>query len=230
MKIKNKNDYMNKLLKVLIIFFIYLIYNYVFSKIGDFLHINNQILINFLADIFFFILIVCLYRQNIKKDLKKLKTKKYQGKIIKKVLFGVLLIFILNVVMGILTEVLVPNLPFDSNRILTQRLFSVSNIYTIFKTMVFASIAEELLFRESINDVISNKILFIIISSLIYTVFNFIYVGFNDNYLFAHFLVYLLPALLLSYLYIKNDSNIVILILIKFFYNLIPLTILLLGI
>ena len=136
----------------------------------------------------------------------------------------IIILFVFNIMMGALTELLAPNAELDSN---TEALHSLSNIsifYTLFKTMVFGTIAEELLFREAVHDVVKNKWLFILISSIIYTLINFAWTGFTGDTVGIDILVCFLPALIFSYAYYKNNSNIFILILIKFVYNIIPVT------
>ena len=108
---------------------------------------------------------------------------------------------------------------FDSN--------TLNLTYKIFKTMVFAIVAEELIFRESISDVIKNKWVFILVSASVYTLINFAFVGFSSKTIVLDILSYFLPALLFSYAYTKYNNNIILLMLIKFTYQLVPLTLLL---
>ena len=108
---------------------------------------------------------------------------------------------------------------FDSN--------TLNLTYKIFKTMVFAIVAEELIFRESISDVIKNKWVFILVSASVYTLINFAFVGFSSKIIVLDILSYFLPALLFSYAYTRYNNNIILLMLIKFTYQLVPLTLLL---
>ena len=149
--------------------------------------------------------------------------------IIKTVIIWVVIIFVSTILMGAITEMIYPNMAADDNTNAITSLLDASTFYTIFKTMIFAVVAEELLYRESISDVVKNKYLFVVISSIIYTIMNFIFVGFESNIIAMYVLIYFLPALLCSTAYVKNNNNIIILMLIKFFYNLIPLIILLSG-
>ena len=113
----------------------------------------------------------------------------------------------------------------------TDSLYTLSNsslLYAMFKTLIFAVIAEELLFKKSIRDLITNNILFIMISSSIYAFMNIAYTELS----FISFITFIRCFIfsgILSYIYIKNDDNIFIVMLVKFFYNLIPLLLLLFG-
>lgn len=225
--IENTFDSM-KLIKTLLVFISYLLYSNVISVVFSTFKITNTTMISFFADLVFLICIVFVYKDNLKNDFENLKNDYKISKIVKTVIMWVVIIFVLNILMGALTEITYPNMADDDNTSAIISLLDVSTLYTIFKTMIFAVIAEELLYRESISDVVKNKYLFILISSIIYTLLNFIFVGFESNIIVMDLLSYFLPAILLSTAYVKNNNNIIILMIIKFFYNLIPLTILLL--
>jgi len=93
--------------------------------------------------------------------------------------------------------------------------------------MCFSIVAEELLFRESLSKCVDNNILFVLISAIVYTAMNFVFT--TESIDFIQLLAYFLPALVFSTIYIKTERNIIIVMLVKFVYNLIPFTILLLG-
>jgi len=84
---------------------------------------------------------------------------------------------------------------------------------------------------QSVKDVVNNSrhnILFIVISALIYGLMNVAYSNL-DLVAVAAFISYFLVGCVLAFIYTKTD-NIIIIMLIKFIYSLIPLTILLTGV
>ena len=208
----NKN---NALIKMLGAFFVYFLYSMYSLTLGKALGVNNELAIMFVSDIIFLVLIVIVYKDNLKKDAEMVKKDYKISKIIKTV--------ILNIVMGAITDVIAPGLAIDNN---TEALWGMSKIYTVFKTLIFGVVAEEILFRESLRDVISNNIIFIIVSAIIYTAMHFIFSGLPESNTIIYMAIYFIPAIVSSLAYIKNKSNILILMLIKLVYNLIPLTIL----
>ena len=131
---------------------------------------------------------------------------------------------------GMITEILTPGVDADANTNAVHNLFTVSAWYTIFKTMIFGTLVEEILYRESVRDNVKNNFVFIIISAIIYTIMNLVFTGLPETHVVSSILVNFLPAIFFSIAYIRNDNNILLLSLIKFCYNLIPLTVLLLGI
>ena len=223
-KVNKKIKSQDRILRTVLFFMLYFIYSQVFTSL-----FGSSILVNFISDLVFLVAIVFAYRDNLKEDAKDLKKKYTVGKIIKTILCWVAIIFVFNIAMGMLTDLISPNASMDDNTEALDSLFKISSIYTIFKTMIFAVVAEELLYREAVHDVIKNKWLFILASSVIYTLLNFAWTGFSSNTILNDVLSYFLPAILFSYAYYKNDSNILVLMLIKFTYQLIPLTLMFLG-
>ena len=219
----NKN---NALIKMLGAFFVYFLYSMYSLTLGKALGVNNELAIMFVSDIIFLVLIVIVYKDNLKKDAEMIKKDYKISKIIKTVILWVIVLFVLNIVMGAITDVIAPGLAIDNN---TEALWGMSKIYTVFKTLIFGVVAEEILFRESLRDVISNNIIFIIVSAIIYTAMHFIFSGLPESNTIIYMAIYFIPAIVSSLAYIKNKSNILILMLIKLVYNLIPLTILFLG-
>lgn len=225
------------LLKTILIFFFYFAYTNLASLICQIFGVSYDITVALYADCIFMLVIVFAYQDNIKKDLKDLKKNYSWKKLIKTIILWVIIIFVFMMLSGVITEIIYPGLgktidTSDSNTQKMADLYNISPFYTIFKGMLFSVIAEELLFRESIRDIVNNKLLFIITSAIIYTIMNFVYTDLtikNSGILVIYVLIYLLPGILFSTAYIKNNSNIVIDMLIKLVYNFLPLTIALLG-
>ena len=119
---------------------------------------------------------------------------------------------------------------FDGNTTAIYSIYSIDTIYTIFKTLIFATIAEELLFKETIREIIKQNVLYIIISSIIYAFVNVMYNDLSLLVTWLNVIPYLLFAILLNIIYVKNNNNICLVFLIKFFYTLIPLAVLLSGV
>jgi len=223
------NDKTKSLLKFIFIFLTYFIYTTLISNLLNLCGIKDEILTIFIADLLFFLGIIVIYKNDLKNSFHSF-IKEYP--INKKILFvikWVLILFAINMVGGIITELIFPPLSEDGNTDSIYSLASISTLYTIFKTLIFAPIAEELLFKKSIRELISNNIAFIITSSLVYALVNVMYT--DITYLtIMDLLSYFIFSAVLCHVYVKNKDNIFIVILIKFFYNLIPLTILLLRV
>lgn len=224
----------NDLLKTILIFFFYFVYMNLASLICQILGVSYDLTIALYADCIFMLTILFIYQNNIKEDLKYIRKNYSWKKLLKTILIWVVIILVFIAIFGIITELISPSLGITSDKSTTNTLkihdlYNLSYFYMIFKTMIFGVVAEELLFRESVRDVINNKWLFIFVSSIIYTILNIIYCDLSSKFILLDIISYFLASLLFSTAYVKNNSNIVILMMIKFAYNLIPLTMLLLG-
>ena len=210
--------------KVILLYVVYFLYTMLGSMLASKLNISNSAYIMMPADILFLVFSVVMYKNNLKNDFQKFKRTKIL-KTIGTIVLGIVSIIILNGIMGVLTDFFLPDVNMDSNTSAMLTLLRTSPIYAFFKVLIFATIAEEILFRESISTCVKDNILFIIFSALIYTMMNFI---FNSSTLtLVDLLVYFVPALLFSFIYIKNDRNIIIVMIIKFIMQFIPFIMLL---
>ncbi len=224
MLVKNKN----LILKTLIVFICYLFYKNIIVYLCGIFNLG-EIVSSFIADLIFFLGVVIAYKEDIKSDfIDYIKNYKLKDKIFS-ILKWVLIIFIANIIMGFISGLLFGDVEVDENTTTLNSLFDISFLYTAFLTLIFATVAEILVFQKSIRDVVDNKVAFVIVSSVIYTIMNFVYADLTNVHLGMYMFMYFLPALILSIAYVRNKDNVFILMFIKFVYNLIPFTILVLG-
>ena len=219
---------LKNLTKVFVIFMIYLIYNGVFHALFELLNIQNSIITMFAGDVCFLVFMIVLYWKKIKQNFLDLKKGIWENFI--RIIIGVVVLFIVNMLVGIIGELLFSTANIsDDNTQSIYTLSQVSFIYTVFKTMIFGVIAEELLFKQSLREVMPNNVLFVISCSLLYAVMNVIYGDLSSPYLLSDALSYFAVSAALAYMYIKNNDNIVLVMFVKFFYNLIPMCIMIAG-
>ena len=216
----------NSMIRAVVLYLVYFLYTVVASSLVSALNVANTAYVIMPADILFAVFAVFMYRKGLKECVQKLKKKKVL-KIIGSVVIGVVAIFALNIIMGAVTDIFFPEYAVDSNTGAMLDLLKQSPVYAFFKVLIFAPVAEEILFRESISSCVKNDVLFIFLSAIIYTGMNFVFS--TDALTFLDLLIYFLPAVLFSFLYVKNDRNIIVIMIIKFIMNLIPFAVLLLG-
>ena len=216
----------NSMIRAVVLYLVYFLYTVVASSLVSALNVANTAYVMMPADILFAVFAVFMYRKGLKECVQKLKKKKVL-KIIGSVVIGVVAIFALNIIMGAVTDIFFPEYAVDSNTGAMLDLLKQSPVYAFFKVLIFAPVAEEILFRESISSCVKNNVLFIFLSAIIYTGMNFVFS--TDALTFLDLLIYFLPAVLFSFLYVKNDRNVIVIMIIKFIMNLIPFAVLLLG-
>jgi len=223
------NEKIKPLLKLLLIYLVYFSYTTIISYSLKVFGITNDIVLSFISDIIFLIGIIVLYKDSLKNGFIEFFEKYKMSKKVLFILKWVAILFGINIIGGIITELLVPNLLEDGNTTKIYSIASLSTIYTVFKTLVFTSLAETLVFQKSIREVINNNTLFIIVSSLVYSLINVMYTDISLLTI-IDMVSYFVFSSMLSYIYIKNNNNIVVPIIIKFFYNLIPLSLMIISI
>lgn len=217
-------------MKTLLVFIAYFAYTMVINCILGVFGINDPIQVSFVADILFAFVIIFIYRNVISKSFSDFRKSNSFFKRFMIVLFSVIVLFIINILGGVCGEILFSNMnDVDQNTTMIYELANMSTVYMIFKTLIFASVVENIVFRVSIRELTTNNIMFVVSSSLIYALVNVMYSEFS-MFIFVDMIQYFLISMFLSLIYIKNKNSIYPVMLVLFFYNLIPLTILLFGI
>ena len=219
-----------KIMKAVLVFIAYFAYNMVVNCFCEVLGIKDPIMISFIADILFSVVIIFFYRKEIYKSICDFRKDYSFKKRFVIVVLGVLILFVLNILGGIVSEMLFSDLyDVDQNTTMIYELANMSTIYTIFKTLIFASIVENIVFRVSIRELVRNNFAFIIVSSLIYALVNVMYSDFTLLTI-VDMVQYFLISFTLSSIYVKYKDSICPVMMILFCYNMIPLAILLFGI
>ena len=153
----------NSMIRAVVLYLVYFLYTVVASSLVSALYVANTAYVMMPADILFAVFAVFMYRKGLKECVQKLKKKKVL-KIIGSVVIGVVAIFALNIIMGAVTDIFFPGYAVDSNTGAMLDLLKQSPVYAFFKVLIFAPVAEEILFRESISSCVKNNVLFIFIT------------------------------------------------------------------
>lgn len=217
----------NKLIKTSLIFITYVFFTSILGFILNLIGINNNVVIMFTADLIFTIIIIKAYKSDLREEFTKYKQQKSK---LKNILIWVLILFGMNILFSLILKMLTSHLnSLDNNSESIVKLFEFSTLYSLFKTLLYAPVVEELVFKKSIRDIVTNDIAFVLINSSIYTIMNFIYTSTLPEYMWIDILQYFAFSVILSIAYIKNN-NIIPIMIIKFIYNLIPTILLLLKV
>lgn len=201
------------LLKTIILIILYIFNLNIVSTIFNFLNLDTSN-ITFLADAIYFGIIVLINFKYLIEQFKDMKNNT------KKKVSSILLCFVL---------VLLINFIFNFMHINYDNLNNYSNFYIIFKMLLFSTLAEELLFKKTIREVINIDYLFMLASSFIYAFITIIYSDLTSISTWLLFLWYFSIELIMSYFYVKHE-NILVPITSKFIYNFIKVILLLTGV
>jgi len=148
--------------------------------------------------------IVFIYRDELDDIFYRFKNEK--GKMIKKIFacWGIafLAYFIVNSIVISIFNVDMPN------NILQQRLLDAAPIYLVISMLFATPIMEEFVFRKAIRDIVDNKWVYIIVSSLLYGAF-YVILSFTNNLQLLFIISNSLFGAVLAYSYDKTDNILV---------------------
>ena len=203
---KNKNS-----LKSIMIIILYFIFPYLMKFLSG---------IKWLTLLFymlFALLIIYLYKDTFKNDFKDLKENK--KKYIKSILINVVLIFAVMIITNALIGILLDIKETSENDYSLLAMFKKSPIALILLTSVYYPLVEGVIFRKSVRDIIDNKWMFIMFSSVFYFFFNVAYTSLSLNSIITS-LCYLFSMMILSNYYYKSN-NFTASVIVMMIYNLI---------
>lgn len=199
---------MKKILKNILIFISYFIYNLMFKDILSLFNINyysfntNQRIIYTIVSSFIYILILIFaYRKELKEEIIDFKNnfKKYLPKSIAIYLIGVLLMGLINLLL-----IKITGQEASGNESLIREYIANYPIYMAFSTIIFAPLTEEFIFRKSLKNVLKYKYLFIIISGLIFGMMHI--QNFTDPIEYLYSIPYIIMGIDFAYIYFKTNN------------------------
>ena len=203
---KNKNS-----LKSIMIIILYFIFPYLMKFLSD---IKWLVLLFYML---FALLIIYLYKDTFKSDFKDLKENK--KKYIKSILINVVLIFAIMIITNALIGILLNIKETSENDYSLLAMFKKSPFVLILLTSIYYPVVEGVIFRKSVRDIIDNKWMFIMFSSVFYFFFNIAYTSLSLNSIITS-LCYLFSMMLLSNYYYKTN-NFTASVIVMMIYNLI---------
>ena len=174
------------------------IFNYDVNNLTDF----NTIVLTTFSEVITLIILIIIYRKELKNDFKSLKNNfnKNMDITVKSWLIGLLIMFVSNIIIGLFVSKATAG-----NEENVQTLIKASNYLSIFTFGIVGPMVEELVFRKSFRDVFKKEWLFILVSGL---VFGGLHVVLSLTSLWDLF--YLIPycslGIAFGYIYVKTDN------------------------
>ena len=166
-----------------------------------------------LCETFVIILIGIINKNKLKKDFKEIKEKyeEYYTKYLKIYAVALIIMIISNIFINHLTNAI------PGNEETIRETLNKAPIYMFFSAVIFAPFTEEMVFRQSIKNIITNKKAFIITSGL---VFGGLHVIGNINTLYdlLYIIPYSIPGIAFAYM-LEKTNNIFVSMGIHFLHN-----------
>ena len=206
---KNKENKNN--LRSIMIIILYFIFPYVMKFLSG---VKWLVVLLYML---FALLILYLYRNTFKKDFKDIIENK--KKYLSSILINVALIFVIMLITNALIGMLFDIKQTSENDYSLLAMFKKSPIILMFLTSLYYPVIEGVIFRKSVRDIIDNKWIFIIFSSVFYFFFNVAYTSLSFTSIITS-LCYLFSMMLLSNYYYKTN-NLTASVIVMMIYNLI---------
>ena len=150
-----------------------------------------------------FIIIVCIiYKKDLTKEIKEF------GKNIFKNIIYIMLISLLSVVVvtigNFLKDLLVGWVQMSSYKLVYPNIAKYP-IYVFFVMVIYTPLIESIVFNKSIHNIIENKYLFVIITSIIYGIMQ-VGIGFNNLVAIISIVPYMFFLFFMSSTYVKKKN------------------------
>lgn len=214
MKASNILKENKELIKGTIVFLLYFILSYsqsiplkIFGIDVDNMSLMAKQIYLIFYNLFIVSLFLFIYREDIKKewtDFKKNYKDYFKGNI-KYWLFALAVMYASNLAIAGIKYFISGNVSVAENEELIRETLTKAPIYTFIAAAIFAPIVEELTFRKSLRKIFSNKMLFIVVSSLI---FGGLHVFTANATLIdlLYLIPYCAPGVAFAYILVKTDN------------------------
>lgn len=159
-------------------------------------------------------LIMMIYNKKLSKDFKDMKKNsiKYFNKYIKYWFIGLFIMMVSNLLINLIVTNDIP-----SNEQAIRETFNISPLYIFFSAVIYAPIVEELIFRQSIKNIFNNKLLFIIISGLLFGSMH-VFGDFKNITDLLYIIPYSTPGIMFAYM-LEDSDNICVPMSFHFIHN-----------
>lgn len=147
------------------------------------------------------IIIILINKNKLKENIKRIKHdyNKHFSKCLKYYILALIIMIISNLIINKLTGSIA------ANEETIRTTFNKAPVYIFFSAVVFAPFVEEMVFRNSIKNIIKNKKTFIIISGLIFGGAHIIG-NITTIYDVLYIIPYGAPGIILAYMLAKTDN------------------------
>ena len=210
MKIEDKNN----IIRGIIGFLLYFILSFNSKLPLELLHIDYANMSMTIKQIYLFLynfltvlVIVLLYIKDLKKEFIDFKNnyQKYFKENIKYWFIALAVMYVSNFVIAMIKYQTTGEITSSENENTIRETLMLAPVYTFVSASLFAPILEELTFRKSLRKIFSNKVLFIIISSLIFGSLHVITNNFTTLDL-LYLILYCAPGVAFAYILVKTDN------------------------
>ena len=216
-KKKSPNKKRDALITSILIMFLYFIWPYLIEVVLGPLELKDNLSLccTFIGNFILFIIIIYTYYKDFLNDFKDLKINK------KKLLIG-LKAFIIGLVLYVGLNAILKlgvNLEQDNTNAMLN-VYSKIPVLFVFASVFYYPIIEEIVFKKTFKEFITNKWLFVVVTGFI-TAFFTLALSLNSITSLLYFIPIAVFSMTFSYIYYETD-NILVAIFYRILYNVIP--------
>lgn len=221
MKEESSKNYLVDIIIGIVALFIYFTFQEVELSILNFLHIDVEtmsmtfkVIYLIICEIVEILILIALFYKKIKLNIEDLKKNHltYFHKYFKYWIFILIVMMSSNMIIILLTQNQT-----SANEQAVRDLLIKSPIYAYFSGVIYAPIAEELVFRRGLRNIFRNDTLFILISGLIFGGLHIV-TGYSNLTDLLYLIPYCTPGIVFAYILVKTD-NVLIPMSIHFMHN-----------
>ena len=203
-----------EVIKGIIVFLLYFVLSYSVTLPFKWLNIDYTTLslaikqaYLIIYNLFIVLLFLFIYRKDLKKEWQdfKLNYKKYFKENIKYWFFALAIMYASNLGIALLKYIVTGNPGIAGNEEAIRETLTKAPVYTYIIAAFFAPIMEELTFRKSLRKIFNNKIIFIVISSLIFGGLHVFTEGMTTIDI-LYLIPYCAPGVAFAYILVKTDN------------------------
>jgi len=207
---------MSKLIKGVITLVLYFLYPFFLGYIlpSSINSTSTELIIRGICDVIFISIFVVLYKDELKKEFRKFKRKPFKT-------IGISLLYLLLAIILMAVSVGVVNMITNGyephSQLGINELWPKTPLYAVWLTFIVSPFTDEIAFRKTFKDIIPNKVMYVVLSSLTYGFYMIGYYASSFNDVLC-IIPYALFGVAISLSYLKTKT-IVSPILIRILYS-----------
>lgn len=153
----------------------------------------------FITSLIYMFIVILVYKKELKKDFKSFNLKL----VIKYIPIYIIGIILMGICSCIVTNI--TGIQISKNETVVRQSIKLFPIYMCFSTVIYAPFVEEITFRKTFKNIINDRILFVLISGII---FGLVHMSVSNNPYNELLMIipYIIMGIDFSYIYYKSDN------------------------
>ena len=153
----------------------------------------------FITSLIYMFIVILVYKKELNYDIKNFKIK---------TIFKYIPIYLIGIILMVISSYIVTSITgiqTSQNETTVRQYIKLLPIYMCFSTVIYAPFVEEITFRKTFKNIMNDKILFVLISGII---FGLVHMSASNNSYNELLMIipYIIMGIDFSYIYYKSDN------------------------